>query len=166
MRDLPDSAALLALTREMLLDELLPLLPPERHRDLHLAATAIAIAMREGEGWESDVENRLARFYGVEGAPTPTLPRLRGRGINEGEGEAVPPSGQLPPPQAGEGGGGRSDPGSPQHPLLARLAADLRNGGFETSPSREIAARAILWRLVVGKLRESNPQFLAANGYK
>ena len=48
--------------------------------------------------------------------------------------------------------------------LLARLAADLRRGAFETTPVREKAARAILWRLVLAKLREANPQFLAANG--
>jgi hypothetical protein len=41
----------------------------------------------------------------------------------------------------------------------------LRNGAFETSPSRETAARAILWRLTIGKLREANPHFLAANGF-
>jgi hypothetical protein len=62
-------------------------------------------------------------------------------------------------PEAGEGDGGQSD-------LLARLAADLRNGAFETTPSRESVARAILWRLVLAKLREANPQFLAANGFK
>jgi len=54
--------------------------------------------------------------------------------------------------------------GEGQTPLLRRLAADLRNGAFETSPSREAAARAILWRLTSEKLREGNPQFLAANG--
>ena len=49
---------------------------------------------------------------------------------------------------------------------LARLATDLRNGAFETSPSRTAAARAILWRLTVAKLSEGNPQFLAANGLR
>jgi hypothetical protein len=47
---------------------------------------------------------------------------------------------------------------------LSRLAGDLRKGAFETSGSREKAARAILWRLVILKLREGNPQFLAAHG--
>jgi hypothetical protein len=47
---------------------------------------------------------------------------------------------------------------------LARFAADLRTGAFETSESRQHAARAILWRLTVLKLREGNPQFLAAHG--
>jgi hypothetical protein len=47
---------------------------------------------------------------------------------------------------------------------LRRLAADLRNGAFETCPSRQSAACAILWHLVIAKLREANPQFLRANG--
>jgi hypothetical protein len=119
MRDLPASRDLLALARELLLDELLPLLPPERARDTHLIATSIAIAAREaaGEGWQQEIIRLLDDFYG-------------------------------------EGGS------------LVRFAADLRNGAFETSPSRETAARAILWRLTIEKLREGNPHFLAANGFR
>ena len=45
------------------------------------------------------------------------------------------------------------------------LALDLRNGAFETYPSQERTARAILWRLTIARLREANPQFLAANGF-
>jgi len=120
MRDLPTSLDLLALARELLLDELLPYLPPERQRDARLIATAMAIASREaaaGQGWQKEVEQTLRDFYG----------------------------------EPGDG-------------LLARFAADLRNGAFETSPSRAAAARAILWRLTIEKLREANPQFLTANG--
>ena len=47
---------------------------------------------------------------------------------------------------------------------LLRLAGDLRKGAFETTGSRERAARAILWQLTILKLREGNPQFLAAHG--
>jgi len=118
MRDLPTSRDLLALARELLIDELLPHLPPERSRDAHLIATAMAIASRELEhrtGWQEEIGRDLAEFYG----------------------DVV---------------------------TLRRLAADLRNGALETSPSREAAARAILWRLTIEKLREGNPQFLAANG--
>jgi hypothetical protein len=124
MRDLPSSRDLLALARELLLDELVPLLPPERHREAHLIATTMAIAARElqaGQGWQGDIEAVLESFYG--------------------EGEE------------------RSG-------LFRRFAADLRNGAFETSRSREREARAILWRLTIEKLRESNPQFLAANGLR
>jgi hypothetical protein len=119
MRDLPTSLELLALAHELLRDELVPLLPPERRRDAHLIATAMAIAAREvaGEGWQGEIEQALGDFYG----------------------------------EVGKGD-------------LARFAADLRNGAFETSPSRAAAARAILWRLTIEKLREGNPQFLAANG--
>jgi hypothetical protein len=120
MRDLPASRDLLALARELLLDELLPLLPPERERDARLIATSIAIAAREaaGEGWQEEIGKLLGDFYGA------------------------------------------SEPD-----LVRRFAADLRNGAFETSPSRENAARAILWLLTIEKLREGNPHFLAANGF-
>jgi hypothetical protein len=118
MRDLPNSRDLLALARELLLDELLPLLPPERARDAHLIATSMAIAAREGgEGWQKEIADALIELYGKDGS-------------------------------------------------LARFATDLRNGAFETSPSREKAARAILWRLTIAKLREGNPHFLAANGFR
>jgi hypothetical protein len=135
MRDLPVSLDLLALARELLLDELAPLLPPERQRDAHLIATVIAIAAREaaeGEGWQHAIRGSLREFY-EEAAPHPGP-----RDAWEGEGQV----------------------------LLHRLAADLRNGAFETSPSREKAARAILWRLTVEKLREGNPHFLAVNGFR
>ena len=49
--------------------------------------------------------------------------------------------------------------------LLCRLAADLRVGAFEGCEMRARAARAILWRLTMMKLREGNPAFLAANGF-
>ena len=45
------------------------------------------------------------------------------------------------------------------------LARDLRIGAFENSVTRDRAARAILWRLTIAKLRQSNPKFLAANGF-
>jgi hypothetical protein len=63
----------------------------------------------------------------------------------------------------GGGRGGRAACG-PGDTLLRRFALDLRNGAFETYPSQERAARAILWRLTIARLREANPQFLAANG--
>src|SRR5438067_9648538 len=75
MRDLPSGLELAELGRCLLLDELLTLVPPERHRDLHLVATAIAIAAREtdaGEGPIRDILGRLAEFYaGVEATPGP-----------------------------------------------------------------------------------------------
>ena len=127
MRDLPPSRDLLALARELLLGDLASLLPPERARDAHLVATAIAIALREGDGgaWQAQITALIADLYGACGAV-----------------------------ESGEAAGG-----------LDRLAVDLRNGAFENSPSRAAAARAILWRLTIAKLRENNPHFLAANGF-
>jgi len=67
MRDLPSGVALLALGRELLLDELLPVVPPERERELRLLATAMAIAEREavaGNAPARDIAEQLAAFYG------------------------------------------------------------------------------------------------------
>ena len=78
IRDRPGGAGLLALGREMLLDELLPLLPPERHRELRLVATAMAIAEREAAGrrraGSARSPTRLAEFYGA-----PASSRQEGR---------------------------------------------------------------------------------------
>jgi uncharacterized protein DUF6285 len=48
--------------------------------------------------------------------------------------------------------------------LWRRFAQDLRAGAFEDDARRERAARAVLWRLTLAKLRTANPQFLAENG--
>jgi aminoglycoside phosphotransferase (APT) family kinase protein len=136
VRDQPNGAGLLALGREMLLAELLPLVPTERHRDVRLIATAMAIAEREslaGDAPQSEIAERLAEFYGA-----PASSRQRSR----------------------------QDAGAPRiERLLARLADDLRNGAFEACEARGRAARAILWRLTILKLREGNPGFLARNGF-
>ena len=49
--------------------------------------------------------------------------------------------------------------------LLHGFARELRIGAFENSPDRKVHARVILWRLTVAKLRRSNLEFLAANGF-
>lgn len=56
--------------------------------------------------------------------------------------------------------------GRRDEPLLRCFAADLRRGAFTRSESQDRAARAILWRLTIAKLREGNPHFLAANGFR
>ena len=125
MRDFPSGAGLLALGRDLLLDELLPLLPPQRHRELRLVATAMAIAEREAAAGDAPTDEALAalrRFY-------------------------------------------RAGACDPLPVLLRRFAGDLRGGAFEQCESRAAAARAILWRLTILKLREGNPDFLAANGF-
>jgi hypothetical protein len=67
IRDLPSGAGLLALGRELLLEKILPLLPPERHRELRLVATTMAIAEREAEAGDWPAEEiavRLSELYG------------------------------------------------------------------------------------------------------
>jgi aminoglycoside phosphotransferase (APT) family kinase protein len=122
LRDLPRGAGLLALGRTLLLDEMLPLLPAERHRELRLVATAMAIAEREamaGDAPADAILRLLVAFYG--------------------EGDLAS--------------------------LLHRFAGDLRVDAFEPCAERAAAARVILWRLTMLKLREGNPGFLAANGF-
>jgi aminoglycoside phosphotransferase (APT) family kinase protein len=136
IRDRPDGAGLLALGREMLIEELLPLLPIERHRELRLVATAMVIAEREllaGNAPQREIAARLDELYG---APACCLHE------------------------------GRQDAGAPKTAAaLTRLAGDLRVGAFEPCEGRGRAAHAILWRLTMLKLREGNPGFLARNGF-
>ena len=70
MHDLPRGAALSALARTVLTEELLPLLPRERQLEARLVAAAIAIAEREraaGDGPAQLVSAALQDLYG-EGA--------------------------------------------------------------------------------------------------
>jgi aminoglycoside phosphotransferase (APT) family kinase protein len=133
--DLPSGLELLELGHSLLLDELMPLLPPERQRELRLVATAIMITRREaiaGDGPTGDIVRTLRRL--CECAET-----------------------ALSAPGGGEG--------DTDDDLLRHFAADLRNGAFETSEPRQHAARAILWRMTIARLRMGNPDFLAANGF-
>jgi hypothetical protein len=155
MRDLPPISDLLDLARRLSAKELPP---AERERHARLAATARAIATREaaaGQGWQQEIERELAVLYQEIGRPGEGRDPSLGRSVSGGMDPGLRRDNNSD--VAGEGG---EDPD-----LLTRLAADLRNGAFETTPSRETAARAILWRLVLAKLREANPQFLAANGF-
>jgi len=169
MRDLPSGAALLALGREMLVNDLLPVVPPEHHRELRLVATAIAIAEREavaGDGPAHDILCMLQQFYedgenalsALQGGEGGDPSRSGGEGeVGPGERSGIPHlTPTLSAPKGGEGDLGH---------LLRRLAADLRKGAFERCGRRGRAARAILWRLTILKLREGNPQFLAENGF-
>ena len=122
MHDLPTGSAVLALARDVLLNELTPLLPEDRRQDALLVAKCMAIAEREAEtGGEPAqvVLCELAMLYEEESCC-----------------------------------------------LLHRFAHDLRIGAFEGSELREEAARALMWRLTIAKLRQSNPSFLAANGLR
>ena len=119
MRDLPSGAALLALARDVLVSDLMPLLPEEHRPDALRVARCMAIAEREAKPGETP-EHQLQVFYGA-----------------------------------------RTD----TEQLLRRFARELRIGAFENSPEREVCARAMLWRLTIAKLRQSNPEFVAANGF-
>jgi len=120
MRDLPSGAALLPLARDMLINELMPLLPEERRPDALLVAKFMVVAQREAEA-PAEMERAILR----------EIELLCG-------------------------------PGSE---AMRRFAGDLRIGAFEDGEARERTARAILWRLTVPRLRQSNPEFLAANGF-
>ncbi len=152
--DLPRGTALLAVARDVLLNDLLPLLPPERRLDALLVANCMALAEREATADGAPAEDicpDLALLYGDEtwGRPPPQpSPMATGEGWTRASGRA---------------GAGR-DPTSRLAELLGRFARELRIGAFENSPQREARARAILWQLTVARLRLANPRFLAANG--
>ena len=66
MRDLPTGPTLLALARDVLLYELMPLLPPEAHLEARLVANSMAIAEREvvaGEGQAPEILCELEKLY-------------------------------------------------------------------------------------------------------
>ena len=137
MRDLPPGPELLVLARDVLLNELLPLLPQESQLDARLVANSIAIAEREaraGDRMWQEVAQRLEALY-----------------------SAIPKSGPIT-----YCGGIGDDLENSE--LLRRFAHDLRAGRFEDSPSQEGEARLLLWRLTIAKLRCANPRFLTANG--
>jgi Domain of unknown function (DUF6285) len=150
MRDLPTGPALLALARDVLLNDLLPLLPPETHLDARLVANAMAVAEREavaddeaGEGIVSDLEalyRDAVRTHQALRAGSP-LSRIAGEGAERSE--------------AGEG----------VQDLLRHFAQDLRVGAFNTSEPLRREACDVLWQLTIAKLRCANPRFLRANGF-
>jgi hypothetical protein len=120
MRDLPSGSALLALARDVLMNELMPQLPQECRPDALLVAKCMAIARREAE---APAEEERAILREIE--------LLCGQGADASR----------------------------------RFAYDLRVGAFKSSEPFDRAARAVLWRLTVAKLRRCNPEFLAANGF-
>jgi Domain of unknown function (DUF6285) len=155
MRDLPEAPALLALARDVLVNDLLPLLPPERRLDARLVANCMAIAERETSAADEPavaaIVRELEALYPSEG-PSPS--RFAGPSLSPHRGE-----------RAGVRGEASSADAREQTGLLRRFARELRIGGFENSPERAAQARAILWRSTIAKLRLANPRFLAANGF-
>ena len=93
MRDLPTAPALLALARDVLLNELMPLLPPTAHLEARLIANSMAIAEREalsGAAPAQRILHELEEFYGEVGEGEQGLMRrfardLRAGAFEEGE---------------------------------------------------------------------------------
>jgi hypothetical protein len=147
MRDLSSIPALLALARDVLVSELMPLLPGDRRNDALLVAECMAIAERAGKTGDEPMQAISGELEMLYRHPL-THPALRaGSPLSRSAGE----------------GAERSEAGEGEAQLWRRFADDLRSGAFETSPL-DRAARAILWRLTIARLRQSNPNFLAANG--
>ncbi len=77
MRDLPEAPELLALARDVLVSELLPLLPPERQLDARLVANCMAIAEREATPdrteW-AEIVRELEALYHSAALTHPALP--------------------------------------------------------------------------------------------
>ncbi|HEY3911646.1 MAG TPA: DUF6285 domain-containing protein [Stellaceae bacterium] len=149
MDDLPRGPALLALARDVLVNDLLPLLPQQRRLDALLVANCMAIAAREAEiddRSRAEIIGELEKLIGPDfRSPSrsagPSLSRIAGEDTSRSEARE----------RAAE--------------LLRRFAGELRIGAFENSPEREAFARAILWRMTIARLRLANPRFLAANGF-
>jgi aminoglycoside phosphotransferase (APT) family kinase protein len=73
MQDLPDGPALLALARDVLLNDLMPLLPPERRLEALLVANCMAVAEREAntDAPEYTLLRELATLYHPEDPSSP-----------------------------------------------------------------------------------------------
>lgn len=82
MREQPDGAALLAIAREVLRKELLPLLPKERAYEVLMIANAMSIAERQlqhGDAAESAEHAALQLLLKQEGTPAGLMRVLAGK---------------------------------------------------------------------------------------
>ncbi|HVH73648.1 MAG TPA: DUF6285 domain-containing protein [Stellaceae bacterium] len=164
MHDLPTGPALSALARNVLLEELLPLLPRERQLEARLVAAAMAIAEREaaaGAGPSQRVAASLDKFYGAGEANACFETRPSGAPQHEAVLDGIE---ECPHPEPARSAESKDAPANIQQ-IWRRFAVDLRQGAFDDDDECGHAARAILWRLTLAKLRRANPRFLAANGF-
>lgn len=108
MLERPEGNDLLATARDVLLAEILPALPEEKRLAARMAASAIAIALRErqamAEAWRGEIAHRLRAALGAPDA----------------EGEAA-----LLARLAAEIRQGRHDPGTPRHAEIGAMLRDL-----------------------------------------
>jgi hypothetical protein len=87
VRDLPTGPALLALARDVLLNELMPLLPSTAQLEARLVANSMAIAEREavfGAGSAQESLHELEKFYGAGGEGEHSLKRRFARDLRTG----------------------------------------------------------------------------------
>ena len=97
MRDLPTGPALLALAREVLLKELMPLLPPTAHLEARLVANSMVIAEREAISAASpaqEILHELEELYGEGGENEQGLLRRFARDLRVGAFEKNEPRGR------------------------------------------------------------------------
>jgi hypothetical protein len=96
MRDLPTGPVLLALARDVLLNDLMPLLPKEHRLDARLVANSMAIAEREaafGEAPGRQILHELEMLYGTAESKGDLLTRFA-RDFRVGAFEGSEPRGQ------------------------------------------------------------------------
>jgi transposase len=87
VRDLPTGPALLALARDVLLHDLMPLLPPEAHLEARLVANSMAIAEREavaGQEPTQEIRCELEKLYGELGSRRQELSARLARDLRGG----------------------------------------------------------------------------------
>jgi hypothetical protein len=94
VRDLPSGPALLALARDVLLRDLMPLLPHEAHLEARLVANSMAIAEREavtGGEPEEEILYELENLYAEAGSGKLGLMTRLARDLRVGAFEASEP---------------------------------------------------------------------------
>ena len=94
MRDLPNGPALLALARDVLLRDLMPLLPHHAHLEARLVANSMAIAEREavaGEEPAQEILRELEELYAEAGIGKPGLLARLARDLRVGAFESSEP---------------------------------------------------------------------------
>jgi Domain of unknown function (DUF6285) len=97
MRDLPTGPELLALARDVLLNELLPLLPEQHRLDARLVANSMAIAEREavhGAGLPRQILREVEAVCGTAEGEGDALARLA-RDLRAGTFESCAPHDRL-----------------------------------------------------------------------
>lgn len=111
LREPPEAPDLLATAREVLLNDILPALPPEKAFAARMIANAMAIAGREAaqdDGWQQDATARMAALAGDAGAFAAAIRA------------------------------GRFDPGTPGHAQAATLLDDMTRARCAVSAPRAL----------------------------